>query len=104
MAVLQITIRYSWLEILLNNLGIKWHRSGSLPLWASGILLAILGVGLGFAVGGILVSPGNADQGGSLITAFVGLVTVANGLIHFFIGLILVIGKLFTKKKRCPKI
>ncbi|MGP4063265.1 inner-membrane translocator [Halobacillus sp. H74] len=81
-----------------NIYAIKWHRSGNFPLWASGLLLAILGVGLGFAVGGILVGPSNAGQGGAIMAAFVGLVTVGNGLIHFFIGLIMAIGKLFTKK------
>ncbi|MDP4551415.1 inner-membrane translocator [Alkalihalobacillus macyae] len=94
-------LMYLFLAALLipaNIFMIKWHRSGILPLWASGILLAILGVGLGFVVGGILVGPGNAGQGGSLMAAFVGLITVANGLIHFLIGLIIVIGKLFTKK------
>ena len=80
-----------------NIYAIKWHRSGSFALWASGVIIAILGVGLGFAVGGILIL-GNAGQGGSIMAAFIGLVIVANGLIHFFVGLVLKIGKLFTKK------
>ncbi|MFG6117239.1 inner-membrane translocator [Halobacillus sp. MO56] len=94
-------LMYLFLAALLipsNIFIIKWNRSGNFPLWVSGILLAILGVVLGFAVGGILVGPGNAGQGGSIMAAFIGLVTVANGLIHFFIGLVMIIGKLFTKK------
>ncbi|ARI77852.1 inner-membrane translocator [Halobacillus mangrovi] len=81
-----------------NIYAINWHRRGNFPLWASGLLLAIFGVGLGFAVGGFLIGPGNSGQGGAIMAAFVGLVTVGNGLIHFFIGLIFTIGKLFTKK------
>ena len=94
-------LMYLFLGALLipaNIFIVKWQKSEQFPLWCSGILLAVLGVGFGFAVGAILVGPGNAGQGGAIMSAFVGLVIVANGLIYVFIGLLMVIGKLFTKK------
>ncbi|UOQ44892.1 inner-membrane translocator [Halobacillus salinarum] len=81
-----------------NIYAIKWHRSGNFPLMVSGIFLAIVGVVLGFTVGGILVGPANSGQGGAIAGAFVGLVIVGNGLLYFIIGLAVAIGKLFTRK------
>ncbi|MFG6147612.1 inner-membrane translocator [Halobacillus sp. B23F22_1] len=81
---------YLFLAALLipaNIYVIKWHRSGSFPLLVSGIILAVLGVGLGFTVGGIVMGPGNSGHGGALMAAFVGIFIVANGLIHVFAGL-----------------
>ncbi|KGX88152.1 ABC transporter permease [Pontibacillus litoralis JSM 072002] len=67
------------------------------PLWSSGILLAILGVVICFAVGGILIA-GDSGRGGGLMAAFIGVVIVGNGIIHFLIGLALTVGKQFTNK------
>ncbi|MCA1011695.1 inner-membrane translocator [Halobacillus halophilus] len=94
-------LMYLFLAALLipsNIFIIIWQKSGQFPLWSSGVLLAVLGIGIGFVVGAILIGPGNAGQGGAIMSAFVGLVIIANGLIYVFIGLVLVIGKLFTKK------
>ncbi|ELK44282.1 hypothetical protein [Halobacillus sp. BAB-2008] len=81
-----------------NIYAVKWHRSGRVPLWASGLFTAVLGIGLGFAAGLVLVGIGDSGQGGGFMAAFIGLVAVGNGLLLFLMGLVLVIGKQFNKK------
>ncbi|ELK46794.1 UNVERIFIED_CONTAM: inner-membrane translocator [Halobacillus marinus] len=93
-------LMYLFLAALLipaNIFMIKWQKSGKLPLWSSGLLLAILGVVIGFAVGAILIA-GDSGQGGGLMAAFIGLVIVGNGIVHLLIGLALTIGKQYGNK------
>ncbi|MDE0584591.1 inner-membrane translocator [Planococcus sp. A6] len=96
-------LMYLFLAALLipvNLFIIKWHRSGKFPLWASGVLLAVFGIGLGYAARFILVDIGSTGQGGAIMAVFIGLVVLANGAIHFVIGLVLAIVKLVANKRR----
>jgi hypothetical protein len=79
---------------------IKWHKSRKFPLWASGIILAIGGLGVGYISRIVLVELVNGGQGGAIMAAFMGLVVIANGLIQFFVGFVLLIIKLFTKSNK----
>ena len=95
-------LMYLFLAALLipaNLLIIKWHKSGRFPLWAAGILLAVFGIGLGYAARFILVDIGATGQGGAIMAVFIGLVVMANGAIHFVIGFVLAIVKLFNNKR-----
>lgn len=95
-------LMYLFLAALLipvNIFLIKWHRSGKFPLWAAGILLAVFGIGLGYAARFLLVDIWATGQGGAIMAAFIGLVVLANGVIHFVIGLILAIVKLVANKR-----
>lgn len=95
-------LMYLFLAALLipvNIFIIKWHRSGRFPLWAAGILLAVFGIGLGYAIRFLLVDIWTTGQGGAIMAAFIGLVVMANGAIHFVIGLILAMVKLVANKR-----
>lgn len=94
-------LMYLFLAALLipaNIFIIKWHKSGRFPLWAAGIVLAVFGIGLGYAARFLLVDTWSTGQGGAIMAAFIGLVVLANGVIHFVIGLVLAIVKLVAKK------
>lgn len=84
------------LLILANVYAIKWYRNGRLHLWGSGLLLAIMGVILGFLTGAILV-PSSGGYG-AMYGVFVGLVIVGNGLLLILAGITVTIGKRLTKK------
>ncbi|MGM0896602.1 MAG: inner-membrane translocator [Bacillota bacterium] len=95
-------LMYLFLATLLipaNIFIIKWHRSGKFPLWASGILLAVFGIGIGYAARFILVDIGATGQGGAIMAVFIGLVVLANGVIHFVIGLVMALIKLVANKR-----
>ncbi|KGX92478.1 hypothetical protein N781_16180 [Pontibacillus halophilus JSM 076056 = DSM 19796] len=86
------------LLIPVNLFIVKWRKSGQFPFFGSGILLAVFGVLVGFIIGAILVGLGNAGQGGAIMSAFVGLVIVANGFLYVAISVLLGIGRLLDKK------
>ncbi|MBU9671882.1 inner-membrane translocator [Planococcus sp. CP5-4] len=98
MDVLMYLFLAAWL-IPANIFIIKWHRSGRFPLWAAGILLAVFSIGLGYAARFILVDIGATGQGGAIMAMFIGLVVLANGVIHFVIGMVLTIVKLVANKR-----
>ncbi|MBA2176152.1 inner-membrane translocator [Halobacillus locisalis] len=96
-----VALMYLFLAAFLiaaNIFMIKWQKEGLFPLGASGILLAFLGVVVGYTVGAIFVLAAS-DPWGGVLAAGMGRLIVYNGLIHFLIGLALIIGSYFSNKK-----
>lgn len=94
-------LMYLFLAVLLipaNIWMVKWHKNGNFPLWASGIILAVFGIGLGYLAREFLLSS-EAGQGGAIMAAFVGFVVIANGAIHFLAGAVLAAVKRFSAKR-----
>lgn len=72
-----------------------------MPLWSSGLIIAILGPSIAFISGSIFVrvdkSMGGDGVGGALGAAFIGLVIVGNGLI-LIIGIITKIKSILSQR------
>lgn len=87
-----------WLIILLllalfNSGAIQLHRKNKLHFFWSGIIIGILGPILAFCFGAVFVKldhgQGGTGEGGAIAAAFIGLITVGNGVIYLILGIIL---------------
>lgn len=74
---------------------IHLHKINKMPLWISGIIMAILVPVLGFSIGAILlkisrvVDPSGSHEGSAFAAAFIALFLLVNALVFFVSGLII---------------
>ena len=68
------------------------YKKDKLPLWLSGIVIAVIGPILASIVGSLLVklnvSQGSTAEGSQIAGAFIAIITIINGIIYFIVGVI----------------
>ncbi|MFZ0576428.1 MAG: ABC transporter permease [Psychrobacillus psychrotolerans] len=93
------------LILLFDGTAIHLHKNNKLSLWISGIIMVLLVPIIGFTVGAIflkisrVVDPTDTHEGSAFAAAFIAMVLLANALIFFITGIVLIIVRFFKTKK-----
>ncbi|MEK5215874.1 ABC transporter permease [Psychrobacillus sp. FSL H8-0487] len=93
------------LILLFDGTAIHLHKNNKLSLWISGIIMVLLVPIIGFTVGAIflkisrVVDPTDTHEGSAFAAAFIAMVLLANALIFFITGIVLIIVRYFKTKK-----
>ncbi|WP_075618620.1 hypothetical protein [Paenisporosarcina indica] len=93
------------LILLFDGTAIYLHKNNKMPLWISGIIMAVLVPILGFTIGAVflkisrVVDPSDTHEGSAFAAAFIALVLLANALVFFISGIIIKIVRFFKSKK-----
>jgi len=93
------------LILLFDGTAIHLHKNNKLSLWISGIIMVLLVPIIGFTVGAIflkisrVVDPTDTHEGSAFAAAFIAMVLLANALVFFITGIVLIIVRFFKTKK-----
>ncbi|WP_411747408.1 inner-membrane translocator, partial [Psychrobacillus psychrotolerans] len=84
------------LILLFDGTAIHLHKNNKLSLWISGIIMVLLVPIIGFTVGAIflkisrVVDPTDTHEGSAFAAAFIAMVLLANALVFFITGIVLI--------------
>ncbi|ARJ37500.1 inner-membrane translocator [Sporosarcina sp. P21c] len=90
--------------ISLNVASFMFFKKGKLNLMIAGIMMMILAPVLGFSSGALFLhfydwSSGGTGEGAGYGGAFLGLITLVNGILLVLIGIVMFIIKVITKRR-----
>lgn len=90
--------------ISLNVASFIFFKKGKLNLMIAGIIMMILAPVLGFSSGALFLhfydwSSGGTGEGAGYGGAFVGLITLVNGILLVLIGMVMFIIRVITKRR-----
>jgi hypothetical protein len=93
------------LILIFDGTAIYLHKNNKMPLWLSGIIMAVIVPIFGFTLGAIflrisrVVDPSGTHEGSAFAAAFIALTLLANALIFFISGIIIKILSFFRSKR-----
>ena len=94
---------YIFIILLLNVAAFKLYKNGKLNLIFSGIIILFLAPVFGFSSGVLFYHLVGADEGAGIGGAFIGLITLANGIIILVISIILWLVRFFKNRQQKNK-